>query len=239
MLIEARAISKTYGSSTTAVSALLPTSLCVEEGEFISIVGPSGSGKSTLMNILGLLDRPSSGELLLDGKNCAALSLDQIARIRNRSIGFIFQSYHLLKRRTIEQNVELPLIYAGMRRAERRRRAEEALNAVGLTHCAGHKPSQLSGGEQQRVAIARAMVSNPSIILADEPTGALDTANGREILRLLREFNRDGRTIIIVTHDVEIAQNAFRTIVLRDGRVVSDGPVCAAPPKQPELAMVM
>ena len=222
MRIETRLISKIYGSATTGVSALLPTSFRIDEGEFISIVGPSGSGKSTLMNIIGLLDRPSSGQLLFNGMDCTSLRPDQAARIRNRHIGFIFQAYHLLARQTVQQNVELPLIYSGTRPAVRRRCAILALRSVALERYAERQPSQLSGGEQQRAAVARAMASNPSVILADEPTGALDSANGREVIRLLQRFNQEGKTVIVVTHDLEVARTASRTLAVRDGCVISD-----------------
>ena len=222
MLIEAREISKVYKAGTATVAALRPTSLSIGAGEFIAILGPSGSGKSTLMNIVGLLDRPSTGEFLLDGHNCANLTEDQAAQMRNRLIGFVFQSYHLLPRQTILKNVELPLLYSGVSRSERRSRATRALSAVRLSHRIDHLPSQLSGGEQQRAAIARAIVTSPSIILADEPTGALDSATGWEIMRLLIALNRTGRTIVLVTHDAQIAQQASRIVSLRDGNVVSD-----------------
>lgn len=228
MLLEARRISKQYRSDSTAVTALHPTSLRIDNGEFVAILGPSGSGKSTLMSILGLLDRPSSGEFFIDGRDSATLSDDQAAGLRNRLIGFVFQSYHLLPRQSILHNVELPLLYSGVGRAERRERATQALTAVKLPHRIDHLPSQLSGGEQQRAAIARAIVTKPAIILADEPTGALDSATGWEILQLLIALNRVGRTIVLVTHDVDIAHQASRIISIRDGTIVSDQSATAA-----------
>jgi len=227
MRLEALEIGKSYGCGPMRVTALQPTSFSVEHGEFIAIVGPSGSGKSTLMNLIGLLDRPTSGRLLLDGVDCARSSPDALAEIRNRRLGFVFQAYHLLPRRTVLENVELPLVYAGLARAERRTRARQALELVGLERRLTHGPAELSGGEQQRVAIARALVSNPSLILADEPTGALDSATGRGILRLLQDCNDRGQTIVMVTHDREIAQQASRILSIRDGRLVSDEPSLA------------
>jgi len=225
MLIEARRISRSYQSDSATVTALHPTSLSIESGEFVAILGPSGSGKSTLMNIIGLLDKPTSGEFFLEGRNCAELTDDQAAHMRNQMIGFVFQSYHLLPRQTILSNVELPLLYSGVSRAERRSRALRALGAVKLPHRVDHLPSQLSGGEQQRAAIARAIVTKPSIILADEPTGALDSVTGSEILQILMALNRIGCTIILVTHDESIARQASRIVSLRDGTIVSDTPV--------------
>lgn len=222
MIAEARKISKLYVLGSTTVTALQPSSFSIASGEFLAILGPSGSGKSTLMNIIGLLDRPSSGQLWLNGTDCARLSDDEAAQMRNRFIGFVFQAYHLLPRQTVLKNVELPLLYAGTSGSERKRRATEVLAAVKLSHRIHHLPSQLSGGEQQRAAIARAMVTNPSLILADEPTGALDTATGWEILQVLMTLNRAGRTIVLVTHDVHIAQQARRIVSVRDGKIISD-----------------
>jgi putative ABC transport system ATP-binding protein len=224
MIVEAREISRLYTLGSSTVTALQPSSLSIASGEFVAILGPSGSGKSTLMNIIGLLDRPSVGEYRLNGTNCAGLSDDQAAQMRNRFIGFVFQAYHLLPRQSVLKNVELPLLYSGVRGSERKRRAIAALTAVKLSHRIDHMPSQLSGGEQQRAAIARAIVTNPPLILADEPTGALDTATGWDILQLLMALNRAGRTIIMVTHDVHIAQQARRIISIRDGRIISDQP---------------
>lgn len=236
MLIEARRISKSYRSDSAAVTALQPTSLQIESGEFVAILGPSGSGKSTLMNIIGLLDRPSSGQFLLDGRDCAHLTEDQAARMRNQLIGFVFQAYHLLPRQTVLSNVELPLLYSGVTRAERKLRATRALSAVKLGHRIEHLPSQLSGGEQQRAAIARAIVTKPAIILADEPTGALDSATGWEILQLLIALNRIGRTIVMVTHDVNIARQASRIVSIRDGNIISDEPVVTTKPEAADRA---
>jgi putative ABC transport system ATP-binding protein len=222
MIAEAREISKSYAFGATTVTALRPSSFSIASGEFLAILGPSGSGKSTLMNIIGLLDRPSVGEFRLNGVNCAALGDDEAAQMRNRFIGFVFQAYHLLPRQTVLKNVELPLLYAGIGRAERKRRAAAALAAVKLSHRVDHSPSQLSGGEQQRAAIARAIVTNPPLILADEPTGALDSATGWEILQVLIALNRVGRTIVLVTHDIQIARQAGRIISIRDGEIISD-----------------
>jgi putative ABC transport system ATP-binding protein len=222
MLIEVQKVEKSYGSGAAAVTALQATSLKVHPGEFIAILGASGSGKSTLMNIMGLLDRPSSGALLFDGLDCAKLGEDELARTRNRSIGLVFQSYHLLPRQTILDNVELPLLYAGFGRKDRRWKAVEALGSVGLARRISHLPAELSGGEQQRAAIARAIVMSPAVILADEPTGALDSATGQDIMRLLLALNRSGRTIVMVTHDLSIAKNASRIVTMSDGRLVND-----------------
>lgn len=224
MIVAAREISRIYRLGSSKVTALNPSSLLIRSGEFVAILGPSGSGKSTLMNIIGLLDRPSAGGYWLNGINCAGLSDDQAAQMRNRFIGFVFQAYHLLPRQTVLKNVELPLLYSGVGGGERKRRAIAALGAVKLSHRIDHMPSQLSGGEQQRAAIARAIVTDPPLILADEPTGALDTATGWDILQLLMALNQAGRTIIMVTHDVHIAQQARRIISIRDGRIISDQP---------------
>ena len=222
MLIELRQVRRCFEHGASPVAALQSTSLTVRPGEFVAILGPSGSGKSTLMNIMGLLDRPSSGALLLDGTDCAKLGQGQVARIRNRSIGLVFQAYHLLPRQTVLDNVELPLLYAGVSRGERRRKACRALEQVKLGHRVSHFPALLSGGEQQRAAIARAIVTSPAIILADEPTGALDSATGQEILNVLLALNGEGRTVVMVTHDEQLAQSASRTVTMRDGQVVQD-----------------
>jgi len=221
MLLEAQNLTRTYGRSASAVPALSNVSININSGEFVAIMGPSGSGKSTLMNLIGLLDRPSSGKLLFFGRDTTALSHDQLAQLRNRQIGFVFQSYNLLPRNTALENVEVPLVYARVGRTERIRRATTLLAAVGLEHRAHHWPSTLSGGEQQRVAIARALICDPALILADEPTGALDSRTGSEIMRLLQDLNRAGRTIVLVTHDDHVALYASRLIQLRDGVVVS------------------
>ena len=227
MLLEAREVSKVYGSNSDPPSAIVlkPTSLQIEEGEFISIVGPSGSGKSTLMSILGLLDRPTSGRLYFENTDCSRLNDDELARIRNRRIGFVFQAYHLLPRLPAIGNVELPLVYAGISASERRKRAQHALDSLGLLGKGDRFPAQLSGGEQQRVAIARATVSEPSLLLADEPTGALDSVAGRAVIDILKEINRAGRTVVMVTHDHSIAQEASRKLCMKDGQLVSDGPL--------------
>jgi putative ABC transport system ATP-binding protein len=222
MLIELHEVRRSFEHGASPVAALQPTSLTVRPGEFVAILGPSGSGKSTLMNIMGLLDRPSSGALLLDGTDCARLGQGQLARIRNRSIGLVFQAYHLLARQTVLDNVELPLLYAGVPRRERRQKAMRALEQVRLSHRITHLPALLSGGEQQRAAIARAIVTSPAIILADEPTGALDSVTGQEILNVLLGLNREGRSIIMVTHDQQLARSASRVVTMRDGQVVAD-----------------
>ncbi len=220
-LIEAREISKEYraGADLQPVRALQATSVRIEKGEFISIAGPSGSGKSTLMNILGLLDRPTAGQLFFEGRDCSRLNSDELARIRNRHIGFVFQAFHLLPRLTAIGNVELPLIYAGLKSAERRKGAERALDAVGLADKADRLPAELSGGEQQRVAIARATVAEPSLVLADEPTGALDSVAGHVVIDILTGLNRGGGTVILVTHDHGIAQQAARKLRMKDGQL--------------------
>jgi putative ABC transport system ATP-binding protein len=227
-LIEARALVKSYRMGDQVVQALNDVSLDIGEGEFVAIMGASGSGKSTLMNILGCLDRPSSGTLRLAGEEVEGLDGDALASIRNRRIGFVFQQFNLLPRTSAVDNVELPMVYAGVRPAERRRRALQALQRVGLGQRAMHTPAELSGGQQQRVAIARALVNQPSLILADEPTGALDTQTSEDIMRLLAELNAQGMTIVMVTHEADIAMWARRRIVFRDGRIVEDH---AQPPR--------
>jgi putative ABC transport system ATP-binding protein len=219
MRIEARDLSRNYLAGTTTVPALLDVSLIVEPGEFVAITGRSGSGKSTLMNLLGLLDSPTGGELLFDGTRLKKLSSDQRARLRNRQLGFVFQSYQLLAHDTALQNVELPLCYRSIRASQRRACAMEALEQVGMLHRISHYPKQLSGGEQQRVAIARAIAGGPSVILADEPTGALDSDTGEAILDLLETLNRAGRTIVLVTHDHAVAARARRLIRMNNGRI--------------------
>ncbi len=225
ILIEARGLTKRYGAGGGAVTALDGASFTVREGEFVAIMGPSGSGKSSLMNLIGLLDSPSGGALHLKGRDVAKLSPSAQAEIRNRHIGFIFQAYHLMARRSALGNVELPLIYRGIRRKERLRLAEEALAGMGLTGRANAYPAEMSGGEQQRVAIARALVSDPELIVADEPTGALDTTTGDQILKLLQEVCAAGRTVILVTHDPAVAAKAKRLIRVHDGRIIEDGPL--------------
>jgi putative ABC transport system ATP-binding protein len=215
-------ICRHYRSGQTFVPAISNVSLIIEQGEFVAIRGRSGSGKSTLMNLLGLLERPNSGQYLLNGQEVAALSERTRAQIRNREIGFVFQLPTLLPRSSALENIVLPLIYSGVRGAERWRRGNEALDRVGLSHRRNHWPNQLSGGEQQRVAIARALVSRPAVLLADEPTGALDSNTSDEILTLLAELNRDGSTIVVVTHDPGVAERARRRITLHDGCIVED-----------------
>ncbi|MFF0267903.1 ABC transporter ATP-binding protein [Kribbella sp. NPDC004536] len=221
-LIELRDVTKTYGHGETAVHALQGVSLRVEAGEYVAVMGSSGSGKSTLMNILGCLDVPSRGEYWLDGSNVARLTEDQQALVRGRKIGFVFQSFNLIPRTTALANVELPLTYAHLRRAERRRRANRALELVGLADRTGHRPNQLSGGQQQRVAIARALATGPRILLADEPTGNLDAHSTDEVLGMFDDLHADGRTIIVITHEHEVAARARRLVHVSDGRIVRD-----------------
>ena len=212
-----RKIVKQYYLGDEVMTVLRDVDLDVQEGEYLSVLGPSGSGKSTLMNIIGCLDLPTSGEYILHGQEVEALDEKELARLRSREIGFIFQNSQMLQRMDAMQNVELPLIYAGVRPRERARRAEEMLVKVGLADRLHHYPNQLSGGQQQRVAIARALVTRPTLLLADEPTGALDQATGRQIMQLFRELNEDGHTIIMITHDVNIARNARRVVNIIDG----------------------
>jgi len=218
-LIEMRELTRVYDLGPQKIFALNGINLMIEPGEYVAIMGPSGSGKSTLMNIVGCLDTPSSGSYLLDGVAVETLNDDELAAIRNRKIGFVFQTFNLLARTTALQNVELPLVYAKITRAERRDRAEEALVAVGLKDRMGHQPNELSGGQRQRVAIARALVNKPSLLLADEPTGNLDSQTGREILDLFQELHQRGNSIIMVTHEDDVAQEAKRVIHIKDGKV--------------------
>lgn len=221
-LISADRLVKHYQMGDETVHALDGVSFDIPVGDYCAIVGPSGSGKSTLMNIIGGLDTPTSGKIVIDGNDIGEMSDEQLAIFRNRTIGFVFQSFNLLSRLTAEQNVELPMIYAGVPVKERRERAAELLHRVGLAERVGHKPPQLSGGQQQRVAIARALAGRPALLLADEPTGALDTNTGNDIMNLFAELNREGATVVIVTHDHEVATATRRTIEMRDGRIVGD-----------------
>lgn len=221
-LVVLSGISKHYKSGDEEVRALDSVSLTINKGEFLSILGPSGSGKSTLMNMLGCLDKPTLGEYYLNSQSVSALSGNQLAKIRNLNIGFVFQSFNLLEYASALENVALPLVYRGVKAAERRKKAAALLERVGLGDRMHHKPNQLSGGQKQRVAIARALVNDPQIILADEPTGALDSKSGAEIEALFNELHREGRTLIIVTHDNALAQRTKRIINIKDGKVVSD-----------------
>lgn len=224
-VIALREITKRYSSGAASVQALHATSVRIKHGEFAAITGPSGCGKSTLLQILGCLDRPTTGTYELNGRDVSRMSNDELAQMRLKYIGFVFQSFHLLPRLPVIDNVELPLIYADVRRDERRRRAVEALTRVGLAHRLGHNPLQLSGGERQRAAIARALVNDPQLILADEPTGNLDSNRGAEILALFHDLHRAGKTILLVTHDASIAGSAQRLIRLKDGRILDDLPL--------------
>ncbi|PMH23567.1 macrolide ABC transporter ATP-binding protein [Vibrio lentus] len=221
-LVELSNIGKHYSNGDTEIRALDGVDLSIEKGEFLSILGPSGSGKSTLMNMLGCLDKPTEGEYQLDGKNVAALSANDLAGIRNQKIGFVFQSFNLLEYASALDNVALPLVYSGIKAKERRKRAAVLLEQVGLGDRLDHKPNQLSGGQKQRVAIARALVNDPQIILADEPTGALDSKSGAEIEALFNQLHAEGRTLIIVTHDNSLAERTKRIVTIKDGKVLSD-----------------
>jgi putative ABC transport system ATP-binding protein len=220
-IIDIAGVTRVYRSGRLEVPALRGIDLAVEPGEFLAIVGPSGSGKTTLMNILGCLDRPTAGSYRLTGVHIASLTDDGLARLRSRTIGFVFQSYNLLPRTSALENVATPLLYHGIGRRERAARARTALERLGLGDRLDHEPTELSGGQQQRVASARALVTEPALILADEPTGNLDTASGAEVLGLLRELNAAGRTIVLITHDAEVAVAASRAVHVRDGRLVA------------------
>jgi putative ABC transport system ATP-binding protein len=221
-LLALQRVTKSYVMGTQVVHALRGVTFGLGAGDYLAIMGASGSGKTTLMNIVGCLDIPTEGRYLLDGVDVRELDDDQLAMIRNRRIGFVFQSYNLVPRTSALQNVELPLVYAGVRRREREARAYAALRRVGLADRIRHLPSELSGGQQQRVAIARALVSNPAVVLADEPTGNLDTHSGEEVLEIFAGLNAEGRTIVLITHEDEVADRARRVIKLRDGRIVED-----------------
>jgi putative ABC transport system ATP-binding protein len=221
-LLELHDVTRTYQMGDVEVHALKGVSLSVEPGEFIAIMGASGSGKSTMMNLIGCLDRPTSGRYLLDGHDVSTLSRAELAQTRNRTLGFVFQSFNLLARTSAHDNVELPLLYAGVKAKERRTRSQAALESVGLGDRADHLPSQLSGGQQQRVAIARALINQPRVLLADEPTGALDTTTSIEVMAILQKLGDSGITVVLVTHEQDIAAFARRVLVMRDGRLVSD-----------------
>ena len=240
-MIELRNLQKTYKKKEQPVTAINDVSLTIGRGEFVAILGPSGSGKTTLMNVMGLLDRPDSGEYLLDGQPVQDLSEDELARTRNRVLGFVFQAYHLLPRTTAIENVQLPLLYAD--RGDYEARSEAALDSVGLSDRKDHLAEELSGGQQQRVAIARAVVNEPSVILADEPTGNLDSVATDEIMELFRAQNAKGTTVVLITHDLEVARKASRIISIRDGAVESDvpntptrPPAASAPPGSPTVS---
>jgi putative ABC transport system ATP-binding protein len=221
--IEAVGVTRSYRMDGVSVDALRGVSLTIEEGDYAAIIGPSGSGKSTLMHLLGCLDRPTAGTLMVRGRDVSSLDDGELAELRNQTIGFVFQSFQLLPRTTALENVALPLVYRGVRRAERRRRAAEALEAVNLGHRIGHKPTQMSGGEQQRVAIARALVGEPAVLLADEPTGNLDTVNGDEVMAILERLNKErGVAVVLVTHEADIAARARRIVRVRDGLIEED-----------------
>ncbi|AVO47345.1 ABC transporter ATP-binding protein [Phreatobacter cathodiphilus] len=221
-LIDTSDLARHYTLGDQVVTALAGVSVTVDEGEFVAVMGPSGSGKSTFMNLVGCLDRPTAGRYVLDGEEVSGLSADALADVRNRKIGFVFQQFNLLDRQDALANVALPMVYAGVPRRERRTRAEAALAKVGLAGRVHHLPTQLSGGQQQRVAIARALVNNPKVLLADEPTGALDSRTSLEIMALFQDLNRQGMTVLIVTHETDVATFAGRVVRFRDGKVLSD-----------------
>ena len=222
-MIELRGLSRHFHVGDQVVRALQDINLAIPDGDYLALMGPSGSGKSTLLHILGCLDRPTTGRYVLDGREVGSLPEDELAEVRSRKIGFVFQFFHLIPRLTAAENVELPMVLAGIPPVERRERVAKALRAVGLTDRAAHRPDQLSGGQRQRVAIARATVMGPSILLADEPTGNLDRASGHEIIELIERMNREGLTLVVVTHDPEIGGRARRILKLVDGRIFSDG----------------
>ena len=221
-VLQLHGVGKVYGSGTAALHVLRDVDLIIERGEYVAVIGPSGSGKSTLLNILGCLDVPSAGRYLVEGSDVAALNDAELSHLRNKRIGFVFQSFQLVSHLSVLENVELPLFYARKSRSERRQRGLELLERVGLVPRAHHRPAQLSGGERQRTAIARALANDPSLLLADEPTGNLDTVTGREIMDLFHDLHRAGSTMVLITHDPGIAAEAPRRVALRDGRVESD-----------------
>ena len=221
-IITAEDLWRTYQMGAEEIHALRGVSFQIQKGEYVAVMGPSGSGKSTLMNLIGCLDTPSKGKYVLRGKVVSEMNDDELAAVRNREIGFVFQTFNLLPRATALHNVELPLVYAGIPKEKRIEQAKHALEMVDLAERMTHKPNELSGGQRQRVAVARALVMNPAILLADEPTGNLDTATGEEIMRLFERLHRDGNTIILVTHEKDIADHAFRTISIRDGKIEKD-----------------
>jgi len=229
-VLELSGLTKEFGTGEHKLRILHGLDCRVGSGELLGIVGASGSGKTTLLNILGCLDRPTGGSYRLSGRDVARLSDDELARVRNRSIGFVFQSFHLIPQLTVMENVELPLFYEGAPRKTRRARCEELLGSVGMMHRLGSYPTQLSGGESQRVAIARALINQPALLLADEPTGNLDSKNGAEVMQLFRSLHAQGRTIVMVTHNPEIAAEMPRVVAMHDGRIVRDGPPEAANP---------
>jgi putative ABC transport system ATP-binding protein len=233
ILIETRTLAKQYVMGDTIVRALDGVSLTIDEGEFVAVMGPSGSGKSTFMNLIGCLDSPSTGDYILAGENVARMSGDALAAIRNKRIGFVFQQFNLLPRTTALDNVQLPLLYTGLSKSERDARARARLTQVGLGERLDHHPAQLSGGQQQRVAIARALVNSPALILADEPTGALDSRTSVEVMGLLRQLNSEGMTVVLVTHEHDVAAFARRIITFRDGKLLDDR---ANTPVEPSLA---
>lgn len=221
-VLEVRDVTRTYELEGSQLRVLQPTSLKIEQGEMIAIVGPSGSGKSTLMHIIGLLDKPSTGSVVIDGQDTHDLDENRLSALRNKRIGFVFQAFNLLAKTSAMTNVELPMVYAGVPGGERKRRAKAALERVGLGHRLQNTPAQLSGGQQQRVAIARALVNEPSIVLGDEPTGNLDSKSGVEVMTMLQELHASGITVVLVTHDNRVAQHAERVVRIADGRIVSD-----------------
>ena len=222
MIIKTENLTKNYETGTQVVSALKGVNLSVEKGEFLSIMGPSGSGKTTLMNIIGCLDSPTNGSYYLNNKSVSKLDDDELAKIRNKEIGFVFQSFHLLARNTAFDNVMLPLKYAGVSKEEAAKRSNDVLDLVGLSSRSKHTPAELSGGQQQRVAIARALVNKPSILFADEPTGNLDSKTGQEVMKIFKDLNADGQTIILITHEDSIAKQSSRIITIMDGLIKSD-----------------